>query len=480
MQLQVYEGRSGRMIPCVEESYQVGEEALLELHTSVPLRSILWQGQSLSPTPLEAHGQRQPYGYAKSPRLWVLQMTDQVGKLELCLEGDQVRHDLTLYVYPSKLSGNPQRAWELLRHICARIPQFTEQLAFPLELRQEIDRRAGVLGPPPDTVVLGNHFAPRLFEITQNILGAPETRSLAKIQLERGGNFSGVVRWEATFDHWASSGQPGLEHYSQSTTRQWDTELHRLLLHFWAELLHQAREQNDLELSHRLQRQHHRVLMAFPGVQPYTDTLELRPRQGAYYALLELWREFKTVRKPQIWGLPQGTLGMAFLYEVWVACEIAELLGCSAQGELLEQEGQLACQFVGQDFVIDYNIPVRFGGVYAHTSQEFGARPDLFIRSSDPEERIKMVLEVKYRNLSKLDPSALGAITRQVRAYMGDLQAPLGLVIWPGSTEQHHFELENRGPRRGSWGSLPLRPGESAHYLRHQLQTALEAVGMGM
>jgi len=470
--------RFDKPLSTLEGGFQVPEESPLQLFLSEPIRAIWWNGN-----PLESseNYHREPWAWAKNAYRWELRPTDFVGRNDFELETASGRVPFTLYVYPAKLSSDPQAAWRWLRHIVGRVPSLTEKLGFPLEVQGVLGEGTQALeGNSAQGLETLHTLAPRLNALSERLLSAPEHLSQRRFRLERGGQLSGAVDWEATLDHWGSGGAVGLEHVLDGRQRVWNTPTYRLLLHFWDFLVSRARAEAalDPQFLRRLEERRGHFQRALPGVGAWQEQeAGLRPASSAHRALLGLWSEASSAAL-EYGGLPQGSLGMAALFEVWVACELAALLGCTRRSALEDREGQLACTFQGPDFLLDYNIPIQFQGVGA-VGDAFGARPDIFVRSSDKEERIRFVVDVKYRNLGRLEPKSQRDINNQMRAYMGDYHARLGLVLWPGNAETEPLRLDNRGPYRGSIGAMQFCPQDKPTVLKSRLREALEKVQMG-
>lgn len=482
MHIEVLDASSKQPLQQLGAVYQTGEESRLYFHSSVPIDFILWNGQPLAS---QEDKRRLPYAHPEANRLhWMLHLTDYVGLNRFTVQCGQQQLEVLLQVYPSKLSGNPEESWRLLRLMAQRIPDLTRKLDFPLAIRHSLDRETEPALSQYSVQLLYNYYGGKLDVITRRILRAPDTRSHYQPSIERGGRMGGVILWEETFQHWTQAGTIGIEHISHLPQRHWDTGLNRLLLYFWQHLWQNAQKlaaplgATEQQLSHKLhlRYQHYRHLL--PGVDPRQPHSHLRVHTAApaYHALLHLWQEYSQ-HSAQLSGLPQGTLGMAYIYEIWVACELAALLGCDQHSDFHERaDGEISCTFRGEQYTIDYNLPYRYRGVGHDLSYE--SRPDLFVRSNDPAERIKFVADVKYRNLQKLDIHPLREVNQQLRGYMGDYYARVGLALWPGNRQSKPLDIDAHGLQRGSIGKLSFSPQDNPEIWRERLKAALSLSGM--
>ncbi|MBB6099681.1 hypothetical protein HNR42_003139 [Deinobacterium chartae] len=438
------------------------EESTVTLQASEPIVAVRWAGGPELPSdPCEP---REPYAACTSdPRRWTLHLSDRVGALDLeVLTRNGHVHARRLYVYPSKLSSSPQRALEALRVMTTRLEGLLSDLRFPAD-RSSLPAPSAVRSVSADTL---RRTAGELLQITRQVLSAPDSRVRATTAVR--GNAAGRIDWSLSTRRWAQGNVLGLTHVVWETQTDWNTPGQRALLACWDALVAQLTAQPDAQDTlRRVRMLRAELAQRLPGVRAEPQT---RAALSGRYAVLAALQE-RLAGSPAARNLPEGNARMSTLFELWATCEIAAALGCVGHVQLAHGQREFSGELIGPQYALAYNRAYRYRGVSA-VPGHFGSRPDIYLHSTDPAECIRVVADVKYRNLTRLSPAALRNVHVQLRGYMGDYQAPLGLMVWPGHPSAPEFDV-NELTARSRLGHLTLHPLEDPATLHQRIVRAL-------
>jgi hypothetical protein len=399
--------------------------------------------------------------------MWFLQLTDFVGRNAFELEfADGSSQTLTIEVFPSKLSGQSNIAWERLAQMVGDISRLAAAFGLDsasqaaLERLNPFEQHSAQQTAQPDKV--GNSQALRQM--------LPLLRTLAP-----------ATATGATDGQWAFLGLPareptGLAHWiTPSTAMATPTAL--------VSPGHQATN-HSRELTWLIDALVAQAPALAAEVAAWLRHTRLATPSPAWcLAFWQRWQRLGLDRAASPAQVNHNTLRfsqparISSLYEIWAAFELAAALGCQ-HGEVSElQQDELSttfsAHFSGPQAQVEYNARLSYRGL---GSEERFRRPDVVVtllENSEYEEE-DIVIEVKYRNLSKLSQAAHKQIDDQLLIYKGLLSARVGLVIWPGNA--YTERLNYNKIKRSITGKVSFAPGDSIHELKEHLMFMRAAV----
>ncbi|GGL18798.1 hypothetical protein [Deinococcus radiotolerans] len=349
---------------------------------------------------------------------------DWVGRLAFT---DAAGQTTVTFAYPRKLHPDPGRAFAALACIADDLRDLDHTLTFPQALHVSTDG-LHVLPGRADLERAAQDAA----QLTRRWSRQPRTAGPSRARVVRGGAVPDRVDWPATFDLWAR-GSPG-DHVARDLTAGEPPPGAAALRALWT-TLHRAAQQAG-----------HAPVMA--AAQRALATLPDGParasRDGVSTAAAAATQRLHTTVL-RATGRPSGAAVMPDLYERWVQVQVLRATGAVHGTFTPDSQGRWTGVFRGPDVQVTLNPKLGFRGVGA-AHQQF--TPDLLIETG----RRAAVLDVKYRDLSRLGTPQQRELNTQLLTYMGATHAPLGIVAWPdpGGTSYQRTAL----------------PGGRAHLLR--------------
>ncbi len=309
------------------------------------------------------------------------------------------------------------------------------------------------------------------------------------------GFIRGGVRWNPTIRGWLNRpAETGLVHEWAEAPRDYTTLPNLLFLYFLKELAQEviglvrlvqagapasARLKEALpEFENYARQLENSPAFSTPLLRPAVSSLEtgeFDPRTSqlwpaieqtchaaynpAYHRLVELWQEYNSryVRLPDerlepAWA---GLQPMSKIYELWAACEIANGLGLTFEGQF----GLESAVFKGPGLTLHYNRAAP-GGWYSaapNGTRLRSPRPDLRLELPDGSQ---LLLDVKYRNAGQPAHAHPDDIYRML-AYMNDLAVGQGGIIFPGEHSGPTLTLLEQATSGQRLAEFALRPPAS-------------------
>lgn len=386
-------------------------------------------------TDLRVNGVRVPYtaNVNHTPHIMdgsadhlAVHLHDWVGRLEFT---DAAGHTTTTFAYPRKLHPDPDRAFAALARMADDLRDLDHTLTFPQALQVSSEG----LSLLPGHAEL-ERAAQEADQLTRRWSRQPRSSSTSRARVVRGGAVPDRVDWTATFDRWAR-GAPG-DHVARDLTPGAPPPGAAALRVLWTALLGAAQHAGHAPVTAAARR----ALATLPD-----DPARTRTGRDAITTAAEAaaQRLHTTVRRAT--GRPTGATVMPDLYERWVQVQVLRATGAVHGTFTVDSQGRWTGVFRGPDVQVTLNPRLGFRGVGA-AHQQF--TPDLLIETGDRAT----VLDVKYRDLTRLGTPQQRELNTQLLTYMGATHAALGIVAWPDP--------------RGTPDQRTAMPGGRAHLLR--------------